>query len=152
MSLPKKYDPRFDEDYFEHGVEKKIGLYENFHWQPWRSFGIAGRLMGLYPNQVILDYGCAKGYIVKALRVLGAEAYGYDVSEYALSQAPEEVRDYLYKPGDVVPKVDTVFAKDVFEHVEPDKLPELLTNLRPHCRNLFAIVPLGDGGKYRIAE
>jgi len=44
-----------------------------------------------------LDVGCAKGYLVRALRDLGVRCFGVDVSEYALSCAPESVRDYLEK-------------------------------------------------------
>lgn len=42
-----------------------------------------------------LDVGCAKGYLVKQLRELGITAYGIDISDYAIDQAPADVRPYL---------------------------------------------------------
>jgi len=44
-----------------------------------------------------LDIGCAKGFLVKAFRDLGIEAWGVDVSEYALSSAPDDIRPNLHK-------------------------------------------------------
>ena len=45
----------------------------------------------------VLDVGCAKGYMVKAFREQGMEAWGVDVSEYALSASPEDIRKHLYR-------------------------------------------------------
>jgi ubiquinone/menaquinone biosynthesis C-methylase UbiE len=45
----------------------------------------------------VLDVGCAKGFMVKVLREQGIEAWGVDVSEYALATAPEGAREYLYR-------------------------------------------------------
>jgi len=43
----------------------------------------------------ILVVGCAKGYIVEDLRSLGVDAYGIDVSSYAIGEASPEVQPYL---------------------------------------------------------
>ena len=43
----------------------------------------------------VLEIGCAKGFVVEDLRELGIDAYGLDVSEYAISQASEKIRPYL---------------------------------------------------------
>lgn len=43
----------------------------------------------------VLDVGCAKGFLVRALRDLGIEAYGADVSEYAIGSAERTVRPFL---------------------------------------------------------
>lgn len=43
----------------------------------------------------VLDVGCAKGFLVKALRDLGVEAYGVDVSEYAVNSAEASIRRFL---------------------------------------------------------
>ncbi len=45
----------------------------------------------------VLDVGCAKGFLVKACREQGMEAWGVDVSEYALATSPEDIRGYLYR-------------------------------------------------------
>lgn len=43
----------------------------------------------------LLDMGCAHGYLIRHLRRRGVEAWGTDVSTYALSQAPEDTSPYL---------------------------------------------------------
>jgi hypothetical protein len=48
----------------------------------------------------VLVLGCAMGYSVKALRGIGCDASGLDISEFALSRAPADVRSYLHL-GDV---------------------------------------------------
>lgn len=45
----------------------------------------------------VLDVGCAKGYLVAELRRRGIEAYGVDVSAYALAQAAPAVAPHLYQ-------------------------------------------------------
>lgn len=71
----------------------------------------------------VLELGCAKGFLVAELRRRGIEAYGVDVSTYALSQAPRDVRPYLYE-GTVLSlgAQDGLYALacsfDVLEHLD----------------------------------
>lgn len=46
---------------------------------------------GLKQGDRVLDVGCAKGFLVKDLLELGIDAYGLDVSEYALMHCEPEV-------------------------------------------------------------
>jgi len=50
---------------------------------------------GLIKGSKILDVGCAKGFLVKDLVDLGFEAYGIDISEYAIDNAPKDVKNRL---------------------------------------------------------
>ena len=43
----------------------------------------------------VLELGCAKGFIVKDLRDLNVDAYGLDVSRYAIGQCEEGMSPYL---------------------------------------------------------
>lgn len=43
----------------------------------------------------VLDVGCAKGFLVRHLRELGVDAWGCDVSDYAIATAPEDVKPYV---------------------------------------------------------
>ncbi|MFF5173290.1 class I SAM-dependent methyltransferase [Micromonospora sp. NPDC000089] len=79
-----------------------------------RGNGVEGR---------VLDIGCAKGYLVAALRRRGIEAYGVDWSEYAVSKADPEIRTYLtLAPAWELPFSDGWFAAsasfDVLEHMD----------------------------------
>ncbi len=49
----------------------------------------------LKPGDKLLDVGCAKGFMMYDLQrmIPGLEVYGIDVSEYAIENAKEEVRD-----------------------------------------------------------
>lgn len=78
----------FNEDYFERGVETGVSAYKNYRWLPHYSLPAANSIKKIYGEVTFLDFGCAKGYLVKALRLLGLDAYGYDVSKYAVENAP----------------------------------------------------------------
>ncbi|MBA2320135.1 MAG: class I SAM-dependent methyltransferase [Deltaproteobacteria bacterium] len=43
----------------------------------------------------VLDIGCAKGFLVRHLRELGVDAWGSDVSAYAIESAPDSVKPYV---------------------------------------------------------
>lgn len=49
-----------------------------------------------FTNKKVLDICCAKGFLVEILRNNGIQAYGVDWSNYALDNAPENIRQYLY--------------------------------------------------------
>lgn len=74
----------------------------------------------------VLDVGCAKGFLVKALRNLGIQAYGIDISEYALSKAEANIRPYLrqMRVQDIesVEQYDIVHTSGVLVYL---KLPEI---------------------------
>jgi hypothetical protein len=61
-----------------------------------RDFAVEARRISLIPGvRTVFDLGCAKGFLVEALRTLGVEAYGIDVSDYAIELADPSVRPYL---------------------------------------------------------
>lgn len=43
----------------------------------------------------LLDVGCAYGFLVRHLRRRGVEAWGIDISEFALKSAPDDISTYL---------------------------------------------------------
>lgn len=151
MSFVNYFD-RFDENYFKRGQELGISCYSDFKWMPTKSFPVAITLKNIFGNKSILDYGCGFGYVVKALRLLEVEAYGYDGSTYAISQAPEEIKDFVTIDRNKF-SASVVFIKDVLEHAEESDLDDILTHIVSVSREfIFAVIPLGDNDKYRIAE
>lgn len=69
----------YDREYFEYGVETGKSNYQNYRWIPELTIPMAMTiidLLGIKPNESVLDYGCAKGYLVKALRMLHRNAWG----------------------------------------------------------------------------
>jgi SAM-dependent methyltransferase len=65
------------------------GYYYDGRWQP-----VAQDIIdhfGLKKGARVLDIGCAKGFLVKDLVNLGIDAYGIDVSQYALKHCGPEI-------------------------------------------------------------
>lgn len=145
----------FDEKYFEDGVRSRVSAYENYRWMPERSIREASSIINNIQFDRVLDFGCAKGFMVHAMRLLGKDAYGVDVSEYAIANCHPRVSNYvsvIKTVEDISGGWDLIMAKDVLEHVPEADLPSLLAALRRRCKSLFVAVPLGDGTRYRIRE
>ena len=145
----------FDEKYFEDGVRHRVSAYENYRWMPERTIREASSIINNIKFDTVLDYGCAKGFMVHALRLLGKEAYGVDVSEYAVENCHPKVKEYLQvieTTEQLSGGWDLIIAKDVLEHIPKEEIPSVLTALRRRCKTIFVAVPLGDGKRYRIRE
>jgi 2-polyprenyl-3-methyl-5-hydroxy-6-metoxy-1,4-benzoquinol methylase len=143
----------YNKDYYENGIEKGISGYTNYRWIPELTIPLAYRIikhLDIEDDAVVLDYGCAKGFLVKALRLLGVQAYGYDVSSYAVSMAPKDVSKFIFKNKDYVMRhsYEWIIAKDVFEHLDRIELTSTLRFLSHISNKLFCIVPLAKNGKY----
>lgn len=144
----------FNEDYFEHGVEKGLSLYENFRWMPERTIPEAhwiAKHLGLEENSTIIDYGCAKGFHVKALLLLGYDAYGYDISDYALRTTKYSVEG---RCTNIISRhYDFGFCKDVLEHCECyTNLVANLFRMRSAANSWLIIVPNAVNNRYVISE
>ena len=80
----RRHRDLYDHDYF-HG--KTSGYppegYARAHpdWGPWLEL-----LDALQPKGLVLELGCAYGYLTEAVRGSGRRAVGLDLSDYALSQ------------------------------------------------------------------
>lgn len=141
----------YDADYYECGIETGKSNYQNYRWIPELTLPLAMTIIDflkIYPHETILDYGCAKGFLVKAFRMLHRQAWGYDISPYAISCADEKVRPYLLTTErDILSSSwDFGICKDVLEHIEVSKLEKILLTLP--VKTLFTVVPLGTNGKY----
>jgi len=149
----------YGEAYFECGIESGLSLYQNYRWIPELTIPMAMTIIDFLEikrGQSVLDFGCAKGYVVKALRLLGRSAFGVDSSEYAIKNVDPDVRRFcLHKSGPVYndrkigfPRLfDFCIAKDVFEHLSESELSEELYVI-PADR-IFAVIPLGEDERYR---
>src|SRR5882672_9087191 len=86
---------RFGEVYFDGPREYGYGGYRyDGRWVP-----VAKDMMahfGLKPGDRVLDVGCAKGFLVKDMVGIGLDAYGIDVSRYALMKAEPEAVGRLH--------------------------------------------------------
>jgi len=104
---------------------------DNEHWR--NFFGdVADNIVRQLQPRTVLDAGCAKGFLVAALRERGVEAYGFDISEWAISQAPAEVRPYVSVGSLAAPiegRFDLITSIEVIEHLDPVDGPAAVANL-----------------------
>lgn len=146
----------FDENYFERGVENEISLYQNYRWIPEMTIPMVMTMIDylhIERGAKILDFGCAKGYVVRAFNLLYRNAWGVDISEYAISKSGGSC--YL-KNGNVVmntppffpEQFDYCIAKDVLEHISLSNIKFELDWLKGVTKVLFVIVPLGHRSFY----
>lgn len=85
----------YGEMYFDGPREYGYGGYRyDGRWIPVAKDIIAH--FSLKSGDRVLDVGCAKGFLVKDLLSLGIDAYGIDISEYALMHCEPEVVGRLH--------------------------------------------------------
>lgn len=126
-------DIQYDKNYFENGTKTGVSNYNGYedspHYKQLANY-IKEKISG-YGGKV-LEVGCAKGYIVKYLRDIGVDAYGYDISEYAVSVSP--VKEYL-KSGSIVKmpfkdkEFEWVYSFDTLEHLHPEEVERAVAEL-----------------------
>jgi len=139
--------PEYDADYYLNGPATGKSNYTDYSWKPDLTLPMADwlkRCLRIKDNDTLLDVGCARGYLVKALRMRGVLASGYDTSEWAINNADPEIRPYVSTCLNAQPMGwDFITAKDVFEHIPLDELKPLVKKLVHATRkSLLAIVPL----------
>jgi len=139
----------YDYDYFENGIESGKSNYSRYRWIPELTIPMAMTIidyLGIRQEHTVLDFGCSKGYLVKAMRWLNRQCYGVDISKYAINNCDNEVAKYLsHNLG--TRRFDFCIAKDVFEHIELSELGCFLK--QSVAKKYFVIIPLGENGKYR---
>ena len=128
----------YNEDYYRNydiGLGQPVD-YKTSEYTKTFLEGIAKRIVEVYRPKVVLDAGCAMGHLVAALRDLGVEAYGIDVSEYAISQVREDIRPYCVVGSltEPLPKAlpqyfDLVTNIEVIEHLYEPDAPLAVANL-----------------------
>jgi cyclopropane fatty-acyl-phospholipid synthase-like methyltransferase len=129
----------FDEEYWERGGGVKAG-YEGIDTLIGMNRDMADEfipIFGLKKGMKVLDLGCGAGWFVRALLDRGIDAYGIDVSEYAVKKGWEL---YGLKGRTIIGSIhdlgrcedrqfDFLYSQQVFEH-----LPEAYCiNLAKEC-------------------
>ena len=109
---------KYDKEYFDGDRSYGYGGYKyDGRWRP-----VAKDIINYYSlkeGDKFLDIGCAKGFLVQDLVDLGIDAYGVDISEYAIKSASKKIQGRLnlcdaknlYFPNnsfDVVVSINTI--------------------------------------------
>ena len=100
-----------------------------------RWYGHVWKVANQQRAMSILDYGCGKGTLEKALKAKGFNIYGYDPAVEEYSKYPKR-------------KADFVVCCDVLEHIEEEYLGVVLDDLKRFSRKaFFAVVALAPSNK-----
>jgi SAM-dependent methyltransferase len=119
----------FDAHYYRTGCGLPYERSE--HWLTF--FGqIADNIVQRIGPRSVLDCGCAMGFLVEALRQRGVEAYGFDISPYAIERVADEVRPYCWVGSVLDPlprRCELLVCIEVLEHLPQADSERALANL-----------------------
>ena len=132
----------FDAYYYAHGcaapyerTPELLGFFET----------IAERITNDIRPASVLDAGCAMGFLVESLRKRGVEAYGVDVSAFAIQQAHPDIRPYCQVGSIADPfprKYDLIVSIEVLEHMPQADAERVVTNFCQFSQDvLFSSTP-----------
>jgi len=152
-----KNTQKFDKDYYENGVKMGISGYSNYSWIPTRSIPEAITICENIEFDSVLDFGCAKGFLVNALSLISSKpVIGVDISEYALQTSLPQVKEKLFLLDKDLSKMnlfaDLLIAKDVLEHIPESEIDKTLGEFYKVCNKALLVIPLGDNDSFRIRE
>lgn len=128
--------------YYSHDAETPYERTDD-----WLAFfdHIAERLTRELRPATALDAGCAMGFLVEKLVGRGVDAWGVDISEYAISQAHESVADRCWVGSLTEPlprRYELITCIETIEHLDPDEGAKALANLCDATdRMLFSSTP-----------
>jgi 2-polyprenyl-3-methyl-5-hydroxy-6-metoxy-1,4-benzoquinol methylase len=95
--------------------------------------------------RTVLDVGCGKGFLVESLRDRGVEAYGFDVSEYAISEVRPDMRPYCWvgsASAAIDKDYDLITCIEVCEHLPESDAHEAVRQMTSHADTiLFSSTP-----------
>jgi len=120
---------------YYHNCCGPIAYEEPAHWVEFFG-GIADRIVKDLHPATVLDAGCAMGYLVAALRDRGVEAYGIDISEYAISMVRGDIKPFCVVgslmeplPQSLPQRYDLVVTIEVLEHLYAEDGRKAIQNL-----------------------
>jgi SAM-dependent methyltransferase len=121
----------YDAYYFAHGCGEPYQRSE-----VWLNLfnAFAERIVRDIQPGSVLDAGCAMGFLVEALRNKGIEAWGVDISEFAIGKVAPDVKEYCWTGSVTEPfprRYDLIVSIEVLEHLPKEESERAVGNL---CR------------------
>jgi 2-polyprenyl-3-methyl-5-hydroxy-6-metoxy-1,4-benzoquinol methylase len=135
-------DADFDEDYYLRHVGRPYRKDE-----VWLGFftPIANHIVSEIGPRRVLDAGCGPGLLVELLRDRGIQAFGLDISSYAIARVPERVRPFCWRASvseELREDYDLIICQEVFPHVEPADADAAIANFSRHTGDVLFSSPL----------
>lgn len=133
----------YNEYYYEHSCGRPY--QRDDHWLGFFR-PIADHIADDIQPTSVLDAGCAMGFLVEMLRERGVEAWGMDISEYAIDNVHESVKPYCWVGSVLEPlpqKYDLIVSIEVLEHLPQPESEKALVNLCQFSDDiLFSSTPM----------
>lgn len=120
---------------------------KGYSWEVWGGLftDTANQIVARLSPRRALDIGCAKGFLVGCLRDRGVDAYGVDISEYAISQVRPEIKPYCRVASATEPiseYYDLITCFEVCEHLAANDAAEAIRQMTSHTQTiLFSSTP-----------
>lgn len=123
--------------YYDHNCGMPYSRSES-----WMNFfdQIAAHLVTDFAPNTVLDAGCAWGLLVERLRARGVEAYGIDISEYAIQNVHPDIQKYCQVGSITDPfprRYDLIISIEVLEHMQPQDSERAIANLCQYSDNII---------------
>jgi predicted O-linked N-acetylglucosamine transferase (SPINDLY family) len=113
----------------------------------WNNFfkRLANTIIERFHPAHVMDIGCAKGFLVEHLRDRGVEAYGIDISPYAISEVRPDIKPYCRVASVTEPlqgHYDLITCIEVAEHVTEEEGRQMIKNICQHTDQvIFSSTP-----------
>jgi ADP-heptose:LPS heptosyltransferase/2-polyprenyl-3-methyl-5-hydroxy-6-metoxy-1,4-benzoquinol methylase len=137
----------YDEDYFETGL--KSNWDRGYTWSLFSGLfrETAAFLTSIFSEATsYLDIGCAKGFLVRALREYGKECWGFDHSPWAIEHVEEAVKPFVMQASTDDVSFDHPFdilvAFEILEELTESQIFSFLSRCRAWTRTaIVATIP-----------
>lgn len=130
-------DRDFDRHYYATGCGRPYG--RDAVWAAFFDRIADGIVTTLRPGRT-LDAGCAWGLLVEALRARGVDAYGFDISSFAIAQVAPAIRPYCWRASvtdELNDHYDLIVCQEIVAHLAEDAGRRAIANLCRHAERIL---------------
>ena len=127
----------YDKYYYDHCCG--VTYVRNDHWMSFFN-GIAKSIQEEINPSTVLDAGCAKGFLVEAMRSLDIQAWGIDVSAFAITHVHESIQEYCSVQSltiDLVQDYSLITCIEVLEHMPEKDAKAAIKNMCSHSQDIL---------------
>lgn len=144
-------------DYFDKSYYEMEGVKSSYSTSNYNQSSYLYEAMIIWLNEFIplagkkiLDNGCGYGFLLDILREHGFDAYGQEVSPYAISQISSSLSEYVLESEETEiayeNQFDLITHFHTLEHMDPTNVEIYLENLYAKTSSdgiVFSIIALG---------
>jgi len=143
----------FDEKYYQSGSERGT-QYDDYILNAPKNrtyFEIAETINKIFKPARTLEIGCAIGVVVGHLETFDVEAYGSEISEWAVKN--KVASNVIQSDGLRLPYednyFDVVYSIHALEHLRPESKDQVLNEISRVCRGFqWHLIPMLESGPY----